>query len=408
MEAAPLIAQLGKVSGDAAPAIRARIKEYTIQNGWHDGRLTASRTGGFALDLSRLQVADLGKLQGLPIDELNLDSAVIDTLAGVEKLALTALILSGTKISDLAPLRGLKLRRLYLDNTKVIDLAPLADMPLENLHMNSVRASDLTPLRGAPLRSVHASNTPIADLTILATPTIEELYLNDTRISDLTPLQGKKLRVLSITGCGEIFDLRPLASVATLEEIQLPAQAIDCACLRDLPKLRRIRLDRRTADLIPAATFWAEIFPTIAKAGPLRTALQRACPKVLPANAVEQTAEGQFIINLGGLPISDLAALRGQPVRKFHASGSRVWDLGPLAGTPLTVIHLQNTGFLDCRQLAEFPDLEEIILPSKTNYTEALRTLTKLQYLSHDWSAETKRASMTAEEFWAVWDARKK
>ena len=409
VEAGPLVAILGKVSGDAAPAIRARIKEYTVQGGWNDSRLTASRTGGFALDLSRLQVTDLGKLQGLPIDELKLDYAIIDTLAGVEKLNLTALNIGNTKVTDLAPLRGLKLRRLDLDNTKVIDLAPLTGMPLESLSMNSVRATDLSPLRGAPLRSVHASNTPVADLTFLATAEIESLYLNDTRITDLAPLQGKKLRLLSIVNCPGIFDLTPLKTLAALEELHLPAQAIDCAALRDLPKLRRIRMDDRAPDLLPAATFWAEIFPTFDKAGPLRTALQRACPKVLPPHAVEQTADGKFfLIDLHGITPRDLKALSGQPVRELRANGTSVWDLGLLAGAPLTVIHLQNSGFLDCRQLTEFPSLEEIILPANPNYLESLRKLPKLKYLGHEWNAETKHASLTAEEFWAAWEAKKK
>ena len=119
-------------------------------------------------------------------------------------------------------------------------------------------------------------------------------------------------------------------------------------------------------------------------------------------------ADGQFKLNLTGLPIGDLTALRGQPIRELHASGTRVWELGALAGAPLTVVHLHGTGFLDCRQLAEFPDLEEIILPSQTNYTETLRKLTKLQYLGRDWNAETKHATTTAEEFWSAWDAKKK
>ena len=408
IEAAPLAAIVGKASDTAAPAIRARIKEYTIQPGWSDTRLSRLPSGSYLLDLNRLQVTDLGKLEGLPIGELRLDFAVIESLAGIEKLPLTALNLSNSKVADLAPLRGLKLRRLNIDSTKVIDLSALAGMPLENLSMNSVRASDLSPLRGAPLRIVGASSTPIADLSILATPTIEELYLSNTGITDLAPLQGKKLRILNIASCPGIFDLAPLAAVPTLEELHLPAQAIDCARIRDLPKLRRIKMDSRTADLIPAATFWADIFPAFAKAGPLRTALQRACPKVLPANAVEQTADGRFAINLSGMPISDLAALRDQPVRELRANGSRVWDLSPLGGAPLTVIHLHNTGFLDCRQLAEFPDLQEIILPPKTNYTEALRKLTKLTHLGHEWNAATKHASTTAEEFWAAWDAKKK
>ncbi len=408
IEAGPLAAKLGQIDGGAEPAIRARLKEYTVQSGWTDSRLSRV-PGGFLLDLSQLQVTDLGKLQGLPITELKLEHATIDSLAGIERLPLSALNIAFTKLSDLAPLRGLKLRRLNIDSTKVIDLGPLAGIPLENLSMNSVRATDFSPLRGAPLSTVYANSTPVADLTVLATPTIETLFLNDTRVSDLTPLAGKKkLRILSLERSYLIFDLSPLTTADALEEIHLPPQAIDCAILRELPKLRRIRMDSRTADLVPADTFWKAIFPTFAKAGPIRTALQRACAKALPPDAVEQTADGQFIISIAGMPLSDLTALRDVPVRELRATGSRVWDLGPLAGAPLKAVHVNGTGFLDCRQLAQFAELEEIILPPKTNYTEALRKITKLQYLGHEWSPSTKHASTTAEQFWAAWDARKK
>ena len=408
IEAGPLAAILNKVGDSAEPAIRARIKEYTVQSGWNDSRLSRV-PGGFLLDLSRLQVTDLGKLQGLPITELKLESAVIDSLAGVEKLSLSALDIGFTKLADLTPLHGLKLTRLDLDGTKVIDLAPLAGLPLVSLSMNSVRATDVSPLRGAPLTSVHANNTPIADLSVFATPVIETLSLNDTRVSDLTPLAGKtKLRTLSLERCPLIFDLTPLTTATGLAEIRLPAQAIDCACLRELPHLLSIQMDTRAPNAMPAKTFWSEIFPALAKAGPVRTALQRACPKALPPDAVEQTADGQFTINLTGLPVADLAALRDQPVRELRAGGSRVWDLSALAGAPLTVVHLNGTGFLDCRQLAEFPGLTEVILPTQTNYTEALRKLTKLQYLGHEWNAATRHAATTAEEFWAAWDAKKK
>ena len=410
VEAAPLSALLGKVSSSAEPAIRARIKEYIIQPGWSDARLSRLPSGSFLLDLSRLQVGDFGKLQGLPIAELKLENAALTDLTGIEKLShLIALNVSSTKLADLTPLRGMKLRRLNLSATNVIDLAPLTGMPLESLSINSVRTPDLTALRGAPLRSLSASNTIIADLSVIAVPSLEELNINYSRVSDLTPLRAcPKLRHLSLANCGSIFDITALGSFAALQELHLPAQTIDCAFLKEHPSLRRIRMDAHAPEIMPASSFWSEIAPKFALAAPVRTALQRACPKVLPPDAVAQTPEGQITINITGLPISDLAALRGQPIRELHASNSRVWDLSALEGAPLRLVHLSNTGFLDCRTLAAFPQLEEIIIPPKINYIESLRSLPKLRHLGHQWSATTKRADTTAEEFWAAWDARRK
>ena len=408
VEAAPLAALLGKAGESAEPAIRARIKEYAIQPGWSDTRLKRLPSGSYELDLNRLQIGDLGKFQGLPIGELRLDFAIIETLAGIEKLPLTALHLSYTRIDDISPLRGMKLRRLILDGTKVSDLTPLTDMPLENLSLNGVRATNLGPLRGIPLRIFNAVNTPITDITIIANPALENLTLNDTRVSDLSPLRGKKLRTLSLERCPAIFDLSPLTGIATLEEIHLPAQAIDCAMLRAMPSLRRIKMDGRTADLIPAATFWAEVFPTFAKAGPVRSALQGACNKILPPEAVAQTPEGELVVTITGLPVRDLAALHGQPLRELRANNSGVSDLTPLAGAPLRVVHLAGTGFIDCRMLAQFPELEEVIIPPTANHIDSLRGLSKLSRIGHEWNSATKHADKTAEEFWAARDAKKK
>ena len=410
VEAAPLAAMLGKVSSSAEPAIRARIKEYTIQPGWSDARLSRLASGSFSLDLHHLQVGDLGRLQGLPIAELKLENAFVTDLTGIEKLShLTALSLTSTKVADLTPLRGMKLRRLNLNETKIVDLGPLTGMPLENLSMNGVRVTDLSPLRGAPLRLVYANSCAFSDVSILAVPSLEELSINESRVSDLAPLRAcPKLRYVSLERCASIFDITPLGALPALHELHLPAQTIDCAFLKEHPTLRRIKMDARAPEIIPVAGFWSEVAPKFSVAAGVRTALQRACPKVLPPDAVSQTPEGQIIVLITNLPISDLTPLRGQPICELRASATRVWDLSPLEGAPLKIVHLNGTGFLDCRTLTGFTELEEVIIPPKINYIESLRPLPKLRYLGHVWSPATKRPDTTAEQFWAAWDSRKK
>ncbi len=404
VEGSAIAAQLGVVSRSAEPAIRARLREYAAQSGWSDTRLRYGPTG-FILDLSRLQIGDLALLTDLPIAELKLDDASLSSLAGIEKLSVTSLDLTGTKVADLSPLRGLKIRRLTLDSTKVTDLTPLAGLPLTSLHMNGVRATDFTPLRGLPLRSFYGNNTLLTNLSLITTPALETLSLEGTRVIDLTPLTAAtQLKFLSLERCAALFDIGPIALLTQLEELHLPEQSIDCALLKTLPQLTRIHLDQRTQGVIPAKTFWEETAPRFALAGPVRTALQRASTKLLPPDAVEQNDAGQLEIHISGMPISDLSALRGQPIVELRANNTSVHDLTALAGAPLRIIHLSSSGFFDCKQLTAFPTLEEIWLPTKTNFIDSLRALPNLKYVSTDWDPINRRPAKTAEEFWLTRD----
>ena len=59
-----------------------------------------------------------------------------------------------------------------------------------------------------------------------------------------------------------------------------------------------------------------------------------------------------------GAGLSDLAPLRGLPLRELHLLDTGVRDLRPLVGMPLAVLRLDGTDVRDLRPLAELPLLE--------------------------------------------------
>jgi hypothetical protein len=113
-------------------------------------------------------------------------------------------------------------------------------------------------------------------------------------------------------------------------------------------------------------------------------------------------------LHLSNLQLTDIGSLRGMPIINLILRGSpNLTNLEPLRGMPLVKLDLIGSGVRDVSILADFPALEEIVLPDKATNVERLRTLPKLRYLApHGNIYGNEHPVQTAEEFWKEYDAK--
>jgi Leucine-rich repeat (LRR) protein len=256
-------------------------------------RLQVDDSGMLQLDLSNTPVEDLSPLRGLPLASLNLSYTRITDLSPLEGMQLRELRAGYTRVHDLTPLQGMPLRVLNVSpgpqaaaRVTVTDLSSLKGMPLVEFGVAYTRVTNLDPLRGMPLESLILCDTPVHDLGPLkGMGTLETLDLRNTKVTDLTPLRelavpnlnldhtpivdlspfkGKLGFVrLSLFGCENLHDLRPLAECSSLQYLVLPPHCEDIECLRRLPKLQHISYQGPATiggwDRMPTtAEFWKE------------------------------------------------------------------------------------------------------------------------------------------------------
>jgi len=432
LESAPLSQLLNRDSKTAEATIRARLASYTTQKGWNINNIRRAGSG-FLVNLGAFQLGDLNALRGLPIVDLSLNQTSVTDLRPLAGLPLEELRIINTHVTDLSPLRGLKLRTLEVSNTDISDLSPLAGMPLKELDIgNNKRLHEIKPLAGLPLERLVADN-----LTVM----------------DLSPLRGLPLREL-ILHCEdkELPDFLPLAHSPTLEKISLPWNISDIAFLATMPKLQQVDFHSYANPVtwVSVRDFLAKYGPDVPEIKAARTALAAAGLKDLPIWRAYVDPNHQLRLDLFQTTLSDLAPLRGlsikqlnmrttgvsdleplrgmpihdlnlastkvrdleplhgMPVRVLNLSYLNVSSLEPLRGMPLVSLNLHGTNVRDVGILADFHDLEEIVLPNDaTHNVERLRTLPKLRYLSFGWDAATNHPTQTAAEFWKEYDAKK-
>lgn len=231
------------LSGEKQPDLKI-IREFPVT------RLNLARTG----------VANVRALRGMPLDTLDLTGTVVDNLSPLKGMPLKILRIARTGVVDLSPIEGAPLQELDITRTRVFDLSglthvstlttlladdtpindvrALAWVPLTRLSLVRTRVHDLTPLSHLPLQILSVAETPVDDLTPLKGSTMEELYLSSTLIKDLSPLAGLPLRVLTLTGCDGVTDLRPLSSCPELEHLLLPPRPMFLKSLSVLPRLQ--------------------------------------------------------------------------------------------------------------------------------------------------------------------------
>jgi hypothetical protein len=400
------------------------------------------KDGTWRVNLADQPISDLSILKGAPISELTLTTTQVKDLRPLEGMPLTLLWLRGTEVTDLSPLRGMALEKLGIASTKVSDVSPLRGMPLKVFQLGGSQVSDLSPLRGMAL---------------------EDLQFNQTQVSDVSFLRGMPLKTLHLPQ--GVTDVLALAEMKTLESVVIDnPQARNIESLRSLPNLKRIGY-RRDWELEFAPDHTAEEFWKEWDAPWVRE---------LRGQGLKFSAytlkDGTWKLVLTNQPISDLSILKGAPISDLTLSKTQVKDLSPLAGMPLTVLHLDGevidlsplrgmaletlhigrTKVIDVSPLRGMPlevlqltetkvadlspllglplkrlhldscqnvtnlsvliqikTLESLMLPRNLTGVEELRKHPAIQRISSKWDTVKHRPDKTAAEFWAEWDAKK-
>jgi len=352
VEAAPLAALIDPDVSLAMAALVARLREYQKQTPRIHERVSVLPNGTFTVRLDGFALGVLSILKGQPISVLQL---------------------SGTNLTDLRGIPGLPLKELNLANTKVTDLSPLHGMTLEILNLNAWPIADLSPLHGMPLEILHLGGCPITDLSALKGMKLRRLFLAQTTVSDLRPLAGMPLEFIDLYGNKDVTDLSPLRG-APLTEVRLHGCLItDLSPLAGAPMERLLIEYTKITDLTPLANV------ATLKRLSFRTGTDSKVRDLTPLAKLQLT-ELDCPQNFTGL-----AALSGQPLRLIRMT--------------------ESTG-ADVSLLAEFPTLEEILLPKEAKNVELLRSLPRLKYISPRF-AEGGHPAQTAAEFWKEYDAKK-
>ncbi len=286
---------------------------------------------------------------------VQLDSFALGDLSVLQGQRISVLSLAGTDITDLRPIAGLPLKELNLQGTKVTDLSPLHGMPLEILDFRRCPVTDFSPLKGMKLRRLKLASTQVSDLRPLAGMPLESIDLYRTNVTDLSPLRGAPLTEVLLTS-SSVTDLSPLVG-APLNRLNIS--------------------DARITDLTP-----------LANVSTLKSLLLGTQQAPLQDTVFDLT------------PLAKLQLTELWCPRKFTG-------LAVLRGQPLRVIRMMESTGADVSLLAEFPALEEIVLPKEAKNVERLRSLPRLKYIStRGDQSNGGRPAQTAAEFWKEYDAQ--
>lgn len=415
-------------------------------------RLTVREDGRLALDLSDTKVLDLSPLATAPLATLDLSKCKdLPDISPVRGLDLIELNISDTRVADLTPLSQMRtLEKLNLDSSKVTSLAalsslrlrslsvrgcpvrdvdPLREMPLEELNLDHTRVADLSPLVSMPLKSIDLTATPVLDFSPLAQFPLEKCVLQHNRISDLSVFRGKPLKELTLWGCVNARNYKVLSEIQTLELLLLPSEFRELpddeleaiGSLRQLPNLRQLGATIMNRMGI-AATGSKDIFwQDWDREQAVVTALRKKGIKFM----LTKLPTGSYRLEVTRQPITDLSILKGAPISELYVDSESLVDLAPLSGMSLTYLKLNcpkvsNFSPLkrlplrelyvdgchstaDVAVLAEIPTLERLTVPHQAENVEALRKLTRLQFMAFNLS-RTDLPPSSADEFWKMYD----
>ncbi|MFO0915151.1 MAG: protein kinase [Pirellulales bacterium] len=334
-------------------------------------------------------------------------------------------------------------------------LSGLKEAPIVGLWVTDCGVTDVAPIRDLPLKVLVLRGNPISDLTSLRSMIrLEHLGVDGTKVTDVGPLADlPSLKWLYTHDCLELRSVAALAKVTSLEEVTLPWSATEVETLRALPHLKWIGCGLgqefdASGRLRPPSTaevFWADFERT------KRLREWAAGPTVL-VRRLRQLPDGMWDLDLSNSSFTDLTPLRDMPIAELWLSDTKVADLSPLKGIKLRKLHLFRTGvtdlrplegmpltFLnlvstkvqdisplagmpledvkldDCNELTDVsplkqcPTLRQVVLPRRAKDFEFLRSFPYIERLSYDEDDNNGwRASLTAAEFWGVYDRLRK
>lgn len=415
IEANPLAQRVGQGTAGTETALRARLKSIMAQPGWNNTRLRTQPDGTISLNLNDLKVSDISMLRGFPISTLDVNdssltdisavtgmpikrlglsntsvsdlSALADSpietlflygsqqrdlstlrrtklrelflgsmelpdLEAIKGLPLVQLTFSGNKVTDLSPLRGMPLKQLTIGNNPITDFSPLLGLPLEKLDANNMNLTAVPNLKGLPLRSLNLAGNRIVSIESLAEFPLKYLNLSFNPIGDLAPIRKMPLQILDLSIDSRPLDLAPVAECRELEELVLPRYFIHEEGLKNLPKLKRARIQQLQQFFLPTKQFWAEIKPEWIAAAHLRGTIYFSGLKIPSSNPVMTDSDGSAFLDLGRADGAPLPSLAGLPVGRINLDGSTITDLSGLRGlTALRRLSLNSTKITDLKPL---------------------------------------------------------
>ncbi len=340
---------------------------------------------------------------------------------------------------------------LSITDNVLTDISMLKGAPISRLNLPHHRITDLTPLRGMPLISLRLDDNPVTDLSPLRGMPLEQLRLNTTLVSDLSPLVGLPLKLLLMADCPNLTDISPLLQIPTLEDLVVGKAARNVELLRKMPNLKNLDFKCAVGGFLTVACtaqdFWkkwegltweralqaAGINHTVTEfteetpEGEKPTGMWAVtvASKDFSDCSIFQGAENIRELRVGSTAVTDLAPLKGMPLKDLWIHQTQVTDLSPLKGMKLDGLHLGSTpvsdlsplrgmplarlSLHDCQQvtdvspLADCRELQELVLPPNAKNIESLRAHPKLERLS--FHEDPKKGSA---EFWKDYDTAKK
>jgi serine/threonine protein kinase len=380
--------------------VAAVIKRIKDLNPGFDGKLTPRSQGGAVIEvrfvsddvtdisplraLPKLQrvfcngsapgkgrLSDLSPLRGLALVELDCASAQVVELGPLQKMPLQRLNVSyNSRLSDLRPLVALRLERLDVSGTEVADLKPLAGMPLKYLFAHDTRVQNLFPLEKLPLKALTCDVEPARDREVIEALKGLEQFNNkpvkefwdaqaafdtwvqeiaDKPVAEQVAAVGQKMQELNPGFDGTLKE-RVTGGVVT--DIRLVADAVkNLTPLRAFTKLRRLDCSGSAAGKGKLANLWP------LKQLPLRDL------------AVANTA------------VLDLAPLQGLPLESLDIHGTPVADLTPLGPLTLTSLNIRDTALTDLTVVASLPlrSLDADVDPTRDGVMlQGMRTLVRV------------------------------
>ncbi len=292
---------------------------------------------------------DLGGLRGLPIQELDIRGARIESYDFLRSLPLKRLALVRCGIENLTPFAGLALESLDLSENRISTFSSLAGMPLRRLILNdNPQIATLRYVPGMPLDELSCDNCgKIDDLKPLRGTSIKSLSIANTTVADLSPLRDAPIESLNIGGCRQMKDFSALKNLP-LKKLDISGLPID-----DLSVLSSHPLRELKANDIPGLTTIAPL-----KGMPLESL------------SIRDTA------------VADLSPLQGMKLRRLVLARTSVTDIAVLAGMPLDYVDLAFCiRIKDPSVLDQCPNLETIVIPAdRPKFRFMLRSFPALKY----------------------------
>lgn len=354
----------------AEKQVQAVSKKLVELNPGFDGKLVGADGKG----TPRIENGTVTEI-GFATDNVT-DISPVRALVGLRHLSCES-----RNLADLSPLKGMRLNHFRCVGSKVSDLSPLSGMPLTFLACHNTSVTDLSPLKGMPLTLLNCGGTRVSDLSPLKGMPLTWLGCGGTKVSDLSPLKGFPLVSLGVQNT-------PVMDFSLLKEIPLKYLWLDFKPERDTELLRSIKT-LETINEKPAAEFWKEVeeqqkgkktgamlndpafqqWVKTVHARPAGQQVEAVVEKLQQLNPsfdgklMHKKIEGVGVIELGFISdnVTDISPVRAlMRLKVFNCYGtnpgtSKLSDLSPLHGMPLTALNCFNTAVADLSPLQGMP-----------------------------------------------------